>query len=73
MKLTKKALKRLNQLEPRLKMAMAFQITERSVSRLIKDNKIDGQLTRASALKIIRELTGLTDDQILEETEPVRA
>lgn len=73
MKLTKKALKSLNNLESRLKLAMAFKVTERQVSRLIKDNKEDGKLTNATSLRLIREITGLIDSQILEETENVRA
>jgi hypothetical protein len=69
MKLTRRAIKNINNLETRLKLAMFFKVTERRISQMIKDNKNDGQFTTASALKLIRELTGLDDSQILEETK----
>lgn len=73
MKLTTIALERLDNLENRLRLAMAFMVTERRVSQMIKDNRNDGQLTKASALKLIREITGLLDEQILEETETIKS
>jgi hypothetical protein len=69
MKLSKRALNKINNLETRLKLAMFYKVTERRISQMIKDNKNDGQLTTASALRLIRELTGLVDSQILEETK----
>jgi hypothetical protein len=73
MKLTNKAINKINNLETRLKLAMFYKVTERRISQMIKDNKNDGQLTTASALKLIRELTGLVDAQILEETKTERS
>lgn len=40
--------------------------SEPTIYRYINDN--DDNLTKAAALRVIREETGLTDDQILEET-----
>lgn len=37
-----------------------------TIYRYINDN--DDNLTKAAALKVIREETGLTDEQILEDT-----
>jgi hypothetical protein len=73
MKLTTIALNKINTLDARLKLAMAFRVTERRVSQMIKDNRDDGQLTTASALRHIREITGLKDSEILEETNSVAA
>lgn len=53
------------------KLSEALDCSDTSVYRYIADNDI--LLTTAAALKVIREETGLTDDQILEETEPARA
>jgi hypothetical protein len=53
------------------KLAEAMVVSEPSVYRFINDN--DDNLTKAAALKVIREETGLTDEQILEEGEAVTA
>lgn len=47
------------------RLAEAIGVSEPSVYRFINDN--DDNLTKAAAIKVIREETGLTDDQILEE------
>lgn len=39
--------------------------SEPTVYRYISEN--DDNLTKAAALKVIRDVTGLTDDQILEQ------
>lgn len=73
MRLTQKALQQINTTQVRLRLAMQFDCTERWISQLIKENQSDGDLTKASALNIIREQTGLSDAEILEEdkqTEP---
>lgn len=70
MKLSTIALDQINKTPTRLKLALELGCTERWISRLIKDNETDGDLTKASAIRVIREETGLTDDQILE-AEPV--
>lgn len=66
MKLSQLALQKINTTQVRLRLAMQFDCTERWISQLIKENDTDGDLTKASALNIIREQTGLTDEEILE-------
>lgn len=66
MKLSAVALDKINVTPTRLKLALELGCTERWVSRLIKDNDPNSDLTLSSALKIIREETGLSDDEILE-------
>lgn len=71
MKLSTIALDQINKTPVRLKLALELGCTERWISRLIKENETDNDLTLASSLKVIREETGLSDDQILEaEAEP---
>ncbi len=48
----------------RLKLAMALGVGEASIRRYIADNS--DHLTKAAALAVIREETGLSDDLILE-------
>lgn len=72
MKLSKKA---LNAITPktRLKLALGLDCTEQWMIQLIDKNKDNGPLTTATALKILRQETGLSDSQILvEETEIVK-
>lgn len=67
MKLSKRALKGIKKSAPRLKLALAMGFSEQWIVRVIATNKSNGPLTTASALKVIREETGLTDAEILEE------
>lgn len=67
MVLSANALKQINKTQTRLKLAMLLKCTERWVSILISKNDVDGDLTKASALQVIREETGLEDSQILEQ------
>lgn len=71
MKLTNKALQEIKA-SKRLKnrLALDLDISPSTLNRWIADN--DDNLTKAAALQIIREETGLSDSEILEETE-VRA
>jgi len=71
MRLSQKALQQINTTQVRLRLAMQFNCTERWISQLIKENQSDGDLTKASAMQIIREQTGLTDAEILEEGEAI--
>jgi hypothetical protein len=71
MKLTKKALKKLTGQRTLSRLALALETSEMSIRRYIKSNHPN--LTRASALQVIREETGLSDDQILEGAESIRA
>lgn len=74
MKLSAVALDKINVTPTRLKLALELGCTERWISRLIKDNDPNNDLTLSSALRIIREETGLTDNEILEdETTAVKA
>lgn len=67
MRLSATALQKINTTQVRLRLAMQFDCTERWISQLIKENNNDGDLTKASAMQIIREQTGLTDSEILED------
>lgn len=50
------------------KLAEALGVSNPSIYKYIRENNII--LTTASALRVIREETGLEDSQILEESEP---
>jgi len=67
MKLTRKAIKAIKEREPRMKLGIALGFSEQWIIRVISANKANGPLTTATALKVIREETGLTDSEILEE------
>lgn len=66
MKLTKKAIKAIQDHSPSIKskLALALNVSEASINRYIRTNS--DNLTKAAALKIIWEETGLSGDQILE-------
>lgn len=49
------------------KIAEALGVTDQAVYRMMKLDSDD--LTKAAAVKVIREETGLGDDQILEEVK----
>lgn len=72
MKLSKKAIRKIDR-PMRQKLAIALGFSEYWVSRLVKKNKVNGPLTTPGALDVIRQETGLTDQEILEEGEPVHA
>lgn len=67
MKLTRKAIKGIKEQGTRLKLALALGFSEQWIIKVIDANKSNGPLTTALALKVIREETGLTDSEILEE------
>jgi hypothetical protein len=69
MKLTNIALLALkgSDREVRQKIAAAIGVSESAVYKFIQNN--DDNLTKAASLKIIRELTGLSDADILDSTE----
>lgn len=68
MRLRKEVLKKINTVQTRIDLAKALGCTEQWVIRLLDANKKDGPLTTYSALKVIKEATGLTDEQVLEDT-----
>lgn len=67
MKLSKKALKGIKNRPSRLKLALGMGFSEQWINQVIGANKQNGPLTTAKALQVIREETGLTDAEILEE------
>jgi hypothetical protein len=67
MKLTERAIGLINNRRIILKLALVLDFTELWINKLIAANKEDAALTSATALKVIREETGLTDSEILEE------
>lgn len=66
MQLTQIALEQINTPAVRPYLQIALNCTEQAISKYIKRNKENGPLTTAGALKVIKEKTGLTDEQILE-------
>ena len=70
--LTETALSQINNQETRLRLGLALGFTEAWISALIKKNKVNGDLTTAAALRVIKEETGLTEDEILCDEELVR-
>lgn len=53
----------------RNRLALEMDKSQETVERWYRMNPDNGDLTTAKALQIIREETGLTDDQILDESE----
>lgn len=65
MKLTKKAIKAINNKTMHSKLALALNYTEAGIKKLIVNNKNNGPLTTFTALETIRQETGLADKDIL--------
>lgn len=63
-KLTQKALKAINNPVTRRRLMDALGCTEFTIARYIQKNS--DNLTKAAAMVIIRETTGLDDSEILE-------
>jgi hypothetical protein len=61
--LTQKALKAINTPLTRRRLMDALGCTEFTIARYIQNNS--DNLTKAAAMEIIRETTGLTDNEIL--------
>lgn len=68
MRLSKKAIEKIDTMAFRPLLQREFECSEMSVRRWLTDNKHNGPLTTAGALKVIRENTGLTDADILESS-----
>jgi hypothetical protein len=64
MKLTQKALKAINNSATRRRLMDVLGCTEFTISRYIQKNS--DNLTKAAAMEVIREVTGLPDNEILE-------
>lgn len=69
MKLSKKAKSKIDNQTSRLRIALALGFSETWVRGLISKNRDNGPLTTAAALKVIREETGFSDDEILEDVK----
>ena len=65
MKLSNKALKAINTPAIRRRLMDTLDCTEFTIARYIQKNS--DNLTKAAALQIIREVTGLSDAEILEQ------
>jgi hypothetical protein len=67
MKLSSIAILALRGCTPEIKKRIADSIgvSENTLYRYLRDN--DDSLTKVAALEVIREVTGLNDDQILEK------
>jgi len=73
MKLSNIALERISDRKVLLQIALSLDFSEQWMRRVIENNKDNGPLTTALALRVIREETGLTDEQILEEEKQTAA
>lgn len=72
--ISKKAIKLLSGSDRRplrLQMALGLGFSERWIERLIEENKPNGKLTTATALRLIKEGTGLSESEILDTTQKV--
>lgn len=71
MELTKKALSAITEnMKLRNRILIETEVHFTTLHRWVESNS--DNLTKASILQIIREETGLTDDEILTETETVK-
>jgi hypothetical protein len=66
LQLTKTALKAIQSCAPgiKLRLALALRCSEGSINRYLREN--DDNLTKAAALQVLREVTGLSDKHLLE-------
>ena len=64
MKLSQKALKAINNPATRRRLMDVLDCTEFTIARYIQKNS--DNLTKAAAMQVIREVTGLSDSDILE-------
>ena len=69
MKLTNKAIEAISNRKAILAIAFALDFKELWVNKLINANKKNGPLTTVTALRVIREETGLADCELLEDSE----
>ncbi len=65
MKLTQKTLKAINNPVTRRRLMDVLGCTEFTIARYIQKNS--DNLTKAAAMQVIREVTGLHDSEILED------
>lgn len=73
MQLTETAIKAIREsVECRREIQYQLEVSQSTMYRWLDENEMDGKLTTARVLGIIRDTTGLTDDQILS-TEKAEA
>jgi hypothetical protein len=70
MKLSQKALKAINNRMVRRRLMDVLDCTEFTISRYIQKNS--DNLTKAAAMQVIREVTGLPDEEILEAIQKAK-
>lgn len=63
MKIKKEVLKAINTPQTRRQLMDALKVTEFTIARYIQKNSEN--LTKAAAMQVIREITGLSDNEIL--------
>lgn len=64
MKLSKKAINKIDK-TTKLELAIALGFTEYWIGKLVQKNKNNGPLVTPAALEVLRNETGLSDEQIL--------
>lgn len=74
MKLTEQAIQLLEGTERKAKalrtmLALQLNFTERWIQKCIHENKDNGPLTTLAALKVLKQETGLTEEQLFAEPE----
>lgn len=71
--LSQKALATIETLRPGIisKLALALNCSDGSINRYIRENEENGDLTKFAALKVLREETGLTDAQIINDLNKI--
>jgi len=68
MKLTQIAIQKiLEKGDTRAFLCAGLNVSYHTLQRWIRDNEVDGKLTTASALEIIKKQTGLSQEEILEK------
>jgi hypothetical protein len=70
MRVSKKAIRKIDNQSTRLKLAQVIPCSETWVRVLIKKNKPNGPLTTIAAVGVITEVTGLDQSEVLEVTAP---
>lgn len=73
MKLSKRAIKAINVPKVRNLLALALGCTDQTVTRYIKDNEPNGDLTKVVALEIIKRETKLSDSQLWHKERTVES
>jgi hypothetical protein len=67
MRLSTNAIAAIKNPKVRIKLAIELDCTDQSITNYIKANNLNGPLTTAGALRVIREETKLSEEEILEE------